>query len=465
MATVAWVKQKKVGPMGQRSTGILLSGLIVFLSGLASLGAQPKGVRIEREVPVRMRDGTVLKADVHRPDDDGTYPVLLVRTPYGKHNMKFTGHVQAGYIVVCQDARGRYASAGAYESFMRPTTHDGEDGFDTVAWAAKLPGSNGKVGAFGASYNSFLLWRMAPLRPPALVAMAAQTIPARLTDLEGPGTMKPSRRLAWWLNTMTPDLRRRTNRPGPHTTAQARELWDVGEGRNWMYFLPWLELPRQVFEDETPFVQAWLKAPHQDPWRLHEGCKDIAVPNLDIVGWFDHCNGDMLLFRTMVKEGQTETARKGQRLIVGPWGHASRGQRKFGTIDFGPQAAMKLADVEIRWFDYWLKGQANGVDKEAPVKIFVMGANKWRDEQEWPLSRAQKHELFLTGDGPANTPAGKGRLVARPPVKAGQDRYRYDPRDPVPSLFGFGTFTVATEQKPLGKRQDILVYQTAPLTD
>ena len=115
-----------------------------------------------------------------------------MRTPYGKRNSGLDRYVKAGYIVVSQDARGRYASDGQWESFVRFETHDAEDGYDTVEWAAKLPGSDGNVGTFGASYNAFLQWRLAPLRPPSLKAMAAFSIPARYTDLEGPGTIRPA---------------------------------------------------------------------------------------------------------------------------------------------------------------------------------------------------------------------------------------------------------------------------------
>ncbi len=427
--------------------------------------AQPPEVRIERNVPVPMRDGVVLRADVHRPVADGPFPLLVMRTPYGKQGPKFDALVKAGYIVVCQDARGRYASEGTFESFLQEKTHDAEDGFDTVEWAAKLPGSSGKVGTFGASYNAFLQWRLAALRPPSLVAMAAQTIPARYTDLEGPGTIRPGRRLLWWYGTISPDLRRRANRPGSHTGAEARQLWDAGEGQNFLHFLPWLELPDRVFEDEAVAVRAWLKQPDRDPWKLDEACKEVAVPNLDIVGWYDHCNGDMLLFRTMVREGRTETARQGQRIVIGPWSHSGRGLRRYGTIDFGPEAAVNLTELEIRWFDYWLKGKANGVDRQAPVRIFVMGANQWRDEQEWPPSRARETRLFLTSGGQANTPAGDGRLTAAAPGQTGKDTYRYDPRDPVPSLHGPALFTIPTDQRLLTARRDILVYQSEPLRE
>src|SRR5262249_28026560 len=153
---------------------------------------------IERDVAVPMRDGAVLRADVHRPGGEGPFPVLVMRTPYGKPQDVDPALIRAGFIVVTQDARGRYASAGQFESFIRDETHDGCDGYDTVQWSAKLPGSSGKVGLSGTSYLAFLAWRAAGQQPPALAAMAAFSIPMRLTDLEGPGTIRPGRRIKWW---------------------------------------------------------------------------------------------------------------------------------------------------------------------------------------------------------------------------------------------------------------------------
>src|SRR5262249_27228793 len=210
--------------------------------------------------------------DVYRPDAGGPYPALVLRTPYGKHGVKPDAYVNAGYIVVTQDARGRYASGGTFESFVRPHTHDAADGYDTGEWAARLPGATGKVGTFGVSYNAFLQWRLAPLRPPALVAMSAHSIPARYTDLEGPGTIRPGRRLNWWVAGMSPDLRRRTGRPGTHTPAEGRAVWNAGEAANWLYFLPWRELPHPAFEGEAPFVRAPPEAPPARPWQLPPRC-------------------------------------------------------------------------------------------------------------------------------------------------------------------------------------------------
>jgi len=443
----------------------MFSTTILILCGslLLAPAADELGVQTERNVPVAMRDGVILRADVHRPDRGGPYPVLVLRTPYGKGG-RFDRYVKAGYIVVAQDARGRYESEGRWESFVRFETHDAEDGYDTVEWAARLPGSNGKVGTFGGSYNAFLQWRLAPLRPPSLAAMSAHSIPARYTDLEGPGTIRPGRRLHWWVTTMAPDMRRRAGRPGTHTPAEARKLWAAGDSQMWLDFLPWLELPREAFEDETEAVRYWLRNPHTDPWKLDEGCREIAVPNLDVVGWHDHCNGDMLLHRTMAREAKTEAARNGSRIVIGPWSHAGRGSRRYGNVDFGPEAVVDVAALEIRWFDYWLKGKPSGVDRDPPVRIFVMGDNRWRDEPQWPLENTAEKVFFLTSGGKANTPSGDGRLVAAPP-SPGSDEYVYDPENPVPSLHGSALFTIPTDQRPLADRRDVLVYQTEPLDE
>lgn len=416
----------------------------------------------ERNVAVPMRDGVILRADVFRPDEPGSYPVLVLRTPYDKAGPKPEPYVKAGYIVVQQDARGRYASEGKWESFYRFDTHDATDGYDTVEWAAKLPGSNGKVGTFGASYNAFLQWRLAPLRPPSLVAMSASSIPPRLTQLEGPGTIRPGRRLNWFYAGMAPDMRLRSGREGTKTRAEAGALWKQGEDKRLLGFLPWLELPKTVFEDEDVYVKNWLRAPHRDPWRLLDGCPEVSVPNLDIVGWFDHCNDSIELHQAMRRVGKTEVARNGQRLIIGPWSHSGRGNSKVGNVNFGQVAALNIAQTEIRYFDYWLKGQANGVNQDAPVRIFVMGANQWLDEQEWPPRRATPYTLYLHSQGHANTPTGDGRLTERAPAAA-KDSYRYDPQDPVPTLWSAAMFTLPADQAPLAKRKDILVYQSEPL--
>lgn len=432
---------------------------------LVAAGNGDLEVQVLHNVAVTMRDGVVLRANVFRPDRGGPYPVLVMRTPYSKKGRRFDRFVKAGYIVVCQDARGRYESDGVWESFVRFKTHDAEDGYDTVEWAARLPRSNGKVGTFGASYNAFLQWRLAALNPPSLVAMSAFSIPARYVDLEGPGTIRPGRRLNWWVTGMAPDMRRRSGGSGVTSRAEAQKRWKAGESEKWLNFLPWMDLPREAFEEETEAVRYWLEHPHTDPWKLDEGVKDIEVPNLDVIGWCDHCNGDMRLNRTMMTQAKTEVARKGSRTVIGPWGHVGRGKRKFGNIDFGPEAVLDATALEIRWFDYWLKGKQNGIPQSAPVRIFVMGDNRWRDEHQWPLVRARQKVLYLSSGPNANTPRGGGRLDDAKPAQAAVDEYVYDPQNPVPSLHGPALFVIPTDQRPLAERQDILVYQTEPLAE
>ena len=251
--------------------------------------------------------------------------------------------VRAGYIVVCQDVRGRYKSDDRWESSRRFVTHEAQDGYDTVDWAARLPGSNGKVGTFGSSYRASLQWRFAPLRPSSLVCMSAHGIPAGHTDLEGSGTIRPGRRLYWWVTTMARDMRRRLGLPGPHTKAEALRLWNGGESKKWLYHLPWLTLGEEAFAHETDAVRYLLRNPHEDPWKLDEGCKRIDVPNLNVIGWRDHCNGDMLLDRTIRSEAQSERARRGSRTIIGPWSHSAK--RSYGNIDFGPDALPDLVGL------------------------------------------------------------------------------------------------------------------------
>jgi putative CocE/NonD family hydrolase len=443
---------------------IKLTILTLFCSIVAGSQAEELKVIVERNVPVPMRDGTILRADVHRPDRGGPYPVLVRRTRNDKYK-EFNMFVTAGYIVVNQDVRGCFRSEGTFRGIFTPRemTHDAEDGYDTVEWAARLPNSTGKVGTFGTSYEAYVQWRLAPLRPPSLMAMSACSIMAHFDNEHG--AFRPL--LLDFYNLLSPEMRRRADRPGVHTRTEASVLWAQGESEKWIHWLPWLDLPREIFEDETEAVRYWLENPQSDPWRHDESCKDITVPNLDVVGWYDHANGNMLLSQTMFKEAGSEVARKGSRLIVGPWTHAL-GRRYVGDMDFGAAAELSINDLCIQWFDYWLKGIPNGFASGLRVRLFVMGDNIWRDEEHWPLERTREKAFFIASDGQANSAGGDGRLIGEEPPSPGTDRYVYDPRDPIPTqgetLIGV-VIRSASDQRPLAKRRDILVFQTQPLSE
>ncbi|RKY66763.1 MAG: hypothetical protein DRP97_07910 [Candidatus Latescibacterota bacterium] len=168
-----------------------------------------------------MRDGAILRANVFRPDAAGTFPGLLIRTPYGKPTGGFERFVRAGYVVAAQDARGRYASDGEYVPFTVEDTGDAEDGYDTVEWLAEQTYCNGNVGTMGASYNAWMQWMLAKMRPPHLVAMCAYSIPLELTEMNWCGAFRPARRVRWWMTSLAPDLRRRQGLAGPHTRTEA----------------------------------------------------------------------------------------------------------------------------------------------------------------------------------------------------------------------------------------------------
>jgi len=423
------------------------------------------GILEEKEVPVSMRDGVILRANVFRPDAAGTFPGLLVRTPYGKATGGFERFVRAGYVVAAQDARGRYASGGEYVPFTVEDTGDAEDGYDTVEWLAKQAYCNGDVGTMGASYNAWMQWMLAKLRPPHLSAMCAYSIPLELTEVDWCGAFRPGRRVRWWMASIAPDLRRRQGLRGPHTKAEAAEIWDEIEHGRWLGFMPWLDLPRYLPKGLAEYAEDWLRHPNRRAWKFAEAHKEIEVPNLDFSGWYDHCNGTMGHLDGMQKNARTEVARTQTKLVLGPWNHSGLGKRKIGEIDFGPQAELDLPDLIIRWFDHWLKGLDNGVDREPSVRYFVMGSEKWKRATTWPPDGMREAFYYLASEGCAAQVEGDGRLTMEAPEEPPCDVYTYDPNDPVPTLWTRALFTVPSDRRQLEYRQDILYYRTSPLEE
>ena len=414
------------------------------------------GIVVEGDVEVPMRDGIILRANLFRPEASGGFPGLLIRTPYSKAQGGFERYVRAGYAVVAQDSRGRYASDGEFVPFTVENTGDAEDGYDSVEWLADQPYCDGRVGTMGASYNAWMQWELARLRPPHLVAMAAYTIPLELTEVDWPGGFKPGRRVKWWMTTIASDLRKREGLPGPHTPAEARRLWDEVEQGRWLGFMPWLDLPRYLPKRLAEYAEDWLQHPNRRPWRFDEIHAEVEVPNLDFSGWYDHCNGTLGHLGLMQKNAGTEKARSQSKLVIGPWNHPGLGKRQIGEIDFGPQAAIDINDAIIHWFDFWLKGLDNGVDRQPAVRYFVMGAGKWKSAGTWPPEISGEAVYFL-GD--------EGSLREEVPEGQGCDVYTYDPLDPVPTLWTPELFTVPADRRVLEYRQDILCYRTIPLDE
>ena len=252
------------------------------------------GIVIEHNVETIVRDGTTLRSNVYRPDDDARYPGLLTRTPYCKDQeglglARYAPYVRAGYAVVVQDSRGRYQSDGDFIPQYIADTAMPKTAIDTVEWLATQDYCNGKVGAVGHSYNAWMDWMLAKLQPPHLQAMANTACPFEWNLIDFPGGFRPGRRLHWLMCHMAPDMRRRQGLPSPHTYREADRLWQELEHGRLLGLLPYGRLPEVLPPGLREYVAQWLENPTVRPWRFDLSHSQVTVPNIDFTGWFDHC--------------------------------------------------------------------------------------------------------------------------------------------------------------------------------
>ena len=428
-------------------------------------------VVVEKNVAARMRDGVLLRADVYRPSAAGTHPALVQRTPYSKNDEdspeRFKRLAARGYVIVVQDTRGRYMSDGV----ARP--HDeAEDGFDTLAWVSGLPYVDGEIGMWGGSYLATTQLLAATLQPPSLVALfSSSSYNSRYDMVFQGGAFYLNDGLGWNLG-QAADVRRRVftpdvDRDGPlgMTPEQANAFRE-----RWLWHVPLKTMDALELKRFAPGYDELLAHPsYDDYWKTFdiEARHDrFTVPAFHLTGWYDTLlNGTLRNYVGLRARAANENARRSQRLIVGPWTHArpSLSSTKVGDVDFGPQAGLDSQELMARWFDHWLKGGDASILQGAPVRIFVMGDNRWRDEQEWPLVRAKATEYFLQSGGSANTLDGDGRLSTTAPRDQRADRFVYDPWDPVPTGALGGYSRIPADQRPIERRRDVLVYTTEPL--
>ena len=416
---------------------------------------------IERDVRIPMRDGTALHADVHRPDAAGRVPAIVSRTPYDRSNRLVPSAaldparaVEAGFAVVCQDIRGRFGSPGRF----RPFSDEPNDGYDTVEWAAAQPWCTGAVGMAGRSYSAAAQWMAAAEQPPHLQALFPMAIGANFYDhwLYQGGAFQLGFNLFWALLVLAP-------KEAPRATAHSRHL-------------PLKTLPVLAdLRERASFYFEWLDHPNDDAyWQrlaINRHYPRVLVPAYNVTGWYDvFLRGTLENFTRMRREGGSPEARRGQKLLVGPWGHGST----YGPYPdhsypvFAPHDALDLAPVQLRFFARFLKNERNGIDEEAPVRIFVMGENRWRDEENWPLARARDTAWYLHGP---SAPGALRSLSPEPPGHEAPEEYVYDPRDPAPTVGGstslpallFGSSSGPQDQRRVEERPDVLVYSSVPL--
>ena len=440
-------------------------------------------VIVERNVGVRMRDGARLSADVWRPDTTEAVPVLICRTPYGKQMVELTSApadlAAGGFAVVLQDCRGRFGSEGEWVYVHSEVN----DGYDTVEWAAEQPWSNGRVGMFGASYMGYTQWLAAVAQPPHLAAMLPECCPSEywMASFGPGGALRLSLRMSWTAAVVSSMAKqwgiddplldqvaeaglavRDAMASGdlaavrPAKLRAAEVLNDVYKIRPmlgnplWHDRATWLE---EIFQHEDRGDANWRRV---NPATYYDV---LDLPATHIGGWYDiHLDGILSNFNGMQRQAPTERARQAQRLIVGPWSHWLPTSPVVGSIDFGPEAVLDTAALRKEWFGTWLQdGPDAGL---APVRLFVMGDNVWRDEQEWPLARTQFTPWYL-GEG--------GSLSPDAPAREAPDEYVHDPADPVPTiggrLLGTGEFAGPFDQREVAERADVLSYTSAPLAE
>jgi putative CocE/NonD family hydrolase len=435
---------------------------------------------VERDVESTMRDGVVLRADVYRPDTAAPLPVLLERTPYGKgvSNPAFAlMAAERGYAVVVQDTRGRWASEGDGYPFV----HEKADGYDSVAWAAAQPWANGKAGMYGGSYVGYTQWAAAVTQPPSLVAIAPRVTFCDARDIFYVGGAFALGVAASW--TLMAGAQMAIQKQGEEggedaeTQALMERLIDLADGMakgETFRHLPLQEMPLIGREGITSFFYDVLTHAPGDAYWEGVVCAHgrVQVPALHIGGWYDIFTGSTLRdYAGMRANGGSERARAHQRLLIGPWLHGPM-SGLVGEVDFGVRASADLVlpdEIQLRWFDHWLKGEENGILDEPPIRLFVMGENAWRAEQEWPLARTRYTRYYLHSGGAANTLHGDGTLSPEVPSDEPVDTYVYDPRDPVPTRGGglccwqAALPPGAYDQREVEARPDVLVYSTAPL--
>lgn len=440
----------------------LLSSLVLSTSSVvvAEQAGSPhdSAVVVEYNVMMPARDGVRLATDIHRPAAGGKYPVILVRDIYDNGSEdKWVAEgkqwAKRGYVFLHQDVRGRGDSEGQFYPYVQEIN----DGYDAQQWAGSQPWSNGKVGMMGGSYLATVQWQSAHLRSSALVAIAPRMTPYNYyKDVAyAGGALSLASRIDWGIL-----VNGRTNQ------------WRNYDWDRVIRHLPLMTMDRAAGHDLSHWRDWISHANYDEYWKaidVQARVPEIDVPAYSIGGWYDVFQRASLdSFSDMRQKGRTERARQGQKLIVGPWQHTATPQRKLGDLDFGADSVADFDALHQRWFDHWLKDKANGVMQEAPVRIFVMGENRWREEQEWPLARTRYTKFYLRSGGRANSAGGDGRLDrGKPGASEPADRYTYDPNDPVPTIGGNlmykGLAAGPYDQSSLNGRNDVLVFATPPL--
>jgi putative CocE/NonD family hydrolase len=412
-------------------------------------------VRIDRGAPMRTSDGVTLRADIYRPHRVEKTPTILVRIPFSKTlaNSVFGTVIgrfwaERGYTVVIQGTRGRYESGGRFY----PLRHERQDGVETLAWLAQQPWFDGRVGMWGGSAFGHTQWALVDDSPAALSTMMVQICSTDFHRMFYPGGAFALRSALFWAM----------------RSGGAEDVWpgerELDRGA--------ATLPLRGADDaagaDVPFFDDWVRHAERDVyWQTIDGTNRSAklrAPIHLMAGWFDpFLPGQLADFVRIRSEGAPDVADQ-SRLVIGPWAHAETVTLPGGLTSRNYR--LESLAPSVPWFDRHLRGLHPAADLSGPVRIFVMGANTWREETEWPPARARRVSYYLRSGGRAHGAGGDGGLATQPPSAAEPaDVFRFDPADPVPTRGGamLGPGAGVTPQNDVERRADVLVYTTQPL--
>ena len=410
------------------------------------------------------RDGVRLDADVYYPTGSGPFPVLLMRQPYGRaiastvvyaHPVWYASH---GYIVVIQDVRGRGTSEGSFDLFR----HEQADGFDAVAWAAQLPNSTGEVGMYGFSYQGMTQLYAAAAHPPALKVLAPAMVGYDLYAdwAYEQGALLLQAGLGWAIQLAAETARLKCDASAYQRLYAASRQLPLHDATP---ACP--DLLTELAADS--FFHDWLAHPQRDDYwqELKPDLTEVDLPMLHVGGWYDpYLRGNLRLYQEQVSQGTQP-----QQLWIGPWGHIPW-SRRVGGLDFGMAANNPVDDLQIRWFDYFLKGIDTGLLAKEPVWLFDLGSHDWQAFSQWPQGEIQSFVLSSSGLAGMIETDGVLSTVAPAPGSAETDAVPdvlvHDPWRPVPSLGGHaGVPAGCFDRAGIDGRSDVLTYTTGPLPE
>ncbi len=426
------------------------------------------GLIVERDIACTLSDGTVLRADVYRPDDDQCHPVLMIRLPYDKLTPRYYDEyldvprmVQAGYMVILQDVRGRYASSGEFYPFV----HEGRDGYESVEWAAKLPYANGKVGLFGMSYHGYTQLAAAAESPPSLKAIAPVMTMAEPWEDMLNGTVEANdigNFMTWTLASVVPD---QLKRQGSSKMGMANDY--IAELPKWLNDTPanqWLPM-KELDLDSFYFDVMNEQVASADLERISLSSKlnNTEIPALFMGGWFDG------LLQPTIRAYHTYNGPS--MLWIGPWTHeemSGRAGEKFfenGAAPIGVDHVEDPTALHIMWFDKWLKNKPFNIDK--PVHLYLTGQSKWESFDQWPPTTKAELKWFLVSQGASQSRHGDGQLLREPETTSTTSQLQLDPNNPVPTHGGnvliAGQESGMFDQGEIQDRDDVLVYTSTTL--